>query len=404
MSAFGSEEELLAQLMSQGEVAKSTPGVSAADTGAGGDDEIPLRTRPHQRKRKAAVSSGLGEAVVSAVPVSEAVTLTGLRVGDHVEAAPPKRTKVASASGKGRLGVIAEEARLEDEGFIRHVADRLKHEGLDRVSQVHGSPKENRAKAFDSVLPGLHNLYLVDGLEEDYVLKEQVTALEAGLLVEKTERKNVTRQRDAAREKSEKLSAELKKVKDRAGALERELAECSSLREEVSMLKDKVAAIPEVVEREKEEAVVHFQASEEFLALKKEAYDTGLKEGFKEGYSKSFRTLSEKGWINKEKYFADTAREKEERALRDAGRNIVVDLEDGAEEENRSSEDVPGDTEGQEVVGEAVVTEEGAFQTPVRPQTSAGGEEGSASARAGLKFNGDPLTPGITPGEEGARS
>lgn len=75
------------------------------------------------------------------------------------------------------------------------------------------------------------------------------------------------------------------------------------LNEEVSLLKDKVPSIAKVVEWERREAVTLFQAFEDFLALRKESYDTG----FKESYSKNFLTLSEQGWVNREKYFADMA-------------------------------------------------------------------------------------------------
>lgn len=390
MSSFGSEEDLLAQLMGQGEVTKTAPGavVSSVAVESTEEDDVPLRARAHQRKRKAVASSGHETALVSATPVSGSVTLTGLQVGEHVEVVPSKRVKAAGsrapAPAQRRLKAIAEDARLEDEGFIRHVAGRLKHAGLDRVSQVVGSPKENRAKAFDAVLRGLHNLYLVDELEEDFTLKEQVAALEAGLMVEKTERVNATRQRDAAREKLEKLSAELTKVKDRSVVLERDLAAVPALKEEVSILKDKVASIPEVVERERKEAVNGFQISEEFLRLKEEAHGIG----FKEGYAKNFRTLSERGWINREKYFADIAREKEEKRLREeASGGRAGDLEEGEKE---------GAAGSQEVVEEEVpVEEEEALRTPVRSSGEISG--------VGVKDNGDPFTPGVTPVTGGAQ-
>lgn len=49
MSTFGSEEELLAELMGQGEAAKAISGVRESSVGHEGDatDDIPLRTRAH---------------------------------------------------------------------------------------------------------------------------------------------------------------------------------------------------------------------------------------------------------------------------------------------------------------------------------------------------------------------
>lgn len=53
------------------------------------------------------------------LPWFQAVTLTRLQVGEHVEVAPSKRTKVtvssAPASAQGKLKAIAKDARLEDE-------------------------------------------------------------------------------------------------------------------------------------------------------------------------------------------------------------------------------------------------------------------------------------------------
>lgn len=104
------------------------------------------------------------------------------------------------------------------------MAGRLKSAGLDQMVQAQGSPRENRARAFDSVLRGLHNLYLVDSMEEDLRLKEQVTALEAGLLVEQTERKNACRQRDNFKAKLEKAVGEKTGALTRVTALEEENA------------------------------------------------------------------------------------------------------------------------------------------------------------------------------------
>lgn len=49
MSAFGSEEDLLAELMSQGEVAKVSAGANepSAVTGSDPEEDVPLRTRAH---------------------------------------------------------------------------------------------------------------------------------------------------------------------------------------------------------------------------------------------------------------------------------------------------------------------------------------------------------------------
>lgn len=289
---------------------------------------------------------------------------------------PVHLSSSAPASARGKLKTIAEEARLEDEGFIRHVAGRLKHGGLDRVSLVHGSPKDNKAKAFDALLWGLHNLYLVDELEEDFTLKENLAATEAGLLVEKTELKNTCRQRDVAREKLEKAFVELKKVKDRVAILEHEVGEVPSLKEEVARFKNSVASILEVVDRERKEAVMVFQDFEEFLALKKEAHDAD----FKEGYSNNFRTLSVRGWVTKEKYFANMAWEKEEKRQREessggVGSDDVINLEDAEDKE-----------------GEQAVDEEEILCTPLRLSDQAVNGEG---ALPGLKLNGDPFTPGV---------
>ena len=315
MSKLGTEAQLLARLMEQARQAKMGIGgatevvVSAAPGGGVGpvpadtDEEATLQARLNQRKRKATVGSSAGaEDAPSALPLGDAVTVTGLTVGEHVPG-PQKKTKLVAAAPKdtrpSKLSIVAKEALLEDEGFIRHVAERLKSAGLDRMVQAQGSPRENRARAFDSILRGLHNLYLVDSLEEDVALKEQVATLEAGLLVERTEKKNVVRQRDSLKAKLESATGERDKLKARVADLEkREAAKCQALEEEVAGLKAKVAELPEVVARERkvavEEALDHFRSSHEVAALKAAEYDRG----FEAGYSQHFHTLIEKGWIN----------------------------------------------------------------------------------------------------------
>lgn len=233
MSTFGNEEDLLAELIGHSEAAKGISGANKSSMAQ--EDDVakyfPLWTQAYQRKWKATASSKPETALVAVVPVSQAVTLTGLEVGEHVEVTPAKKTKVVSpnasapASAQGKMKAIVEDTWLEDEGFIRHVARRLRHVGLDRISQLHGSLKKNIAKAFDSVLRGLHSLYLVDELEEDVVLKEQVAVLESGLSMERVERKHACRQQDAVKRKMENTTGELRKVKDRVSVLERELSE-----------------------------------------------------------------------------------------------------------------------------------------------------------------------------------
>jgi hypothetical protein len=268
---------------------------------------------------------------------------------------------------------VATEALLGDEGFIRHVAERLKSAGLDQLVQGQGSPRENRARAFDSVLRGLHNLYLVDSMEEDLRLKEQVAALEAGLLVEKTEKKNACRQRDNFKAKLEKA------VDERAGAM----ARVAALEEEAAQLKAKIAELPQVVSQERksaaEEALAGFMGSAELSDIREHEY----RRGFDAGYEKHFHTLIEKDWINVEKYYADMELESAAAQGQVTGPSDTVELNTG---------------DGQEVgvvleVAPEVVLDDDAGagdRTPERVPV--------ASAPEGVKPNGDPLTPGITPG------
>jgi hypothetical protein len=300
MSKLGTESQLLARLMEQARKSKmvpvgakevavpAAPGENEVVIPVDSDEEGTLHTQSHQRKRKApAGSSTDAEGVLVAQPLRDAVKVTGLTVGDHVPA-PSKKTKLATAASKdtrtGKVSAVAKEAQPEDEGFIRHVAERLRSAGLDRMVQGQGSPRGNRARAFDSILRGLHNLYLVDSMEEDLRLKEQVAALEAGLLVEQTERKNVTRQRDNLKAKLERV------IGEKAGALTRSTA----LEEEKAQLKAKVTELPLVVAQERkaaaEEAVVGFRSSTELSAIREEEYHCG----FDAGYEKHFLTLFEK--------------------------------------------------------------------------------------------------------------
>lgn len=112
---------------------------------------------------------------ITAMPVAQVVTSTGLRVDDHVEMAP-KRTRIASsavnAPAFGKLKAVAKEFRLEDERYVHRVAEMLKSAGFERMVQLQGSSKENKVKAFNSVLRGLHNLFLVDSLKEHVTLME----------------------------------------------------------------------------------------------------------------------------------------------------------------------------------------------------------------------------------------
>lgn len=145
MSKLGTEAQLLSQLMAQSQWAKKTvadssvsvPDQSADRAGSEGTaDEQPLRTRASKRKATEDVAT---LPPVTAVPIAQVVTSTGLRVGEHVEAAS-KRTRVvlsvARASASGKLKAIAGEMRLEDNGFVHLVAERLKSGGLDRMVQL----------------------------------------------------------------------------------------------------------------------------------------------------------------------------------------------------------------------------------------------------------------------------
>lgn len=409
MSRLGTEAQLLARLMAQArkeKLAIADTSVMVQDQSAGSEDntyEQPPRARAASKKRRVTEEVAM-PLTVTTVSIAQVVTSTGLRVGEHVGPAI-KRTKVVSSAAKatasGMLKIIAEEVGLEDDGFVRRVAERLRLGGLDRMVQLQDSPKENRAKAFDSVMRGLHNLYLIDSLEEDVALKKQVATLEAGLLVEKTEKNNVTRQRDTLKAKLESTIGERDKLKARVGDLEREEAsKCKALEDEIAGLKAKVAELPEVVARERkvaaEEALAHFTSSSEVVALKAAEYDRG----FEARYSKHFNTFIEKDWINVDKYYADVEREEQERrekavqeqhsqsevpSTKSPGGEIeLVHLEDEVEGLEGSDQ---GD--GQEV-----------FRTPERPLVQRDTEEGDAN-RDGVKSNGDPLTPGVTPSTGG---
>lgn len=171
---------------------------------------------------------------------------------------------------------------------------------------------------FDSILRGLHNLYLVDSLEEDVALKEPVNVLEAGLLVEKTEKKNLTQLRYTLKAKLESTIGERDKPKTRVDDLEREEAsKCQALEDELAGLKEKVVELQKVVARERkvaaEEALAHFHSSSDFAGLKAAEYNRG----FEAGYTKHFNTMIEKDWININKYYANV--EGEERERREQG-------------------------------------------------------------------------------------
>jgi hypothetical protein len=390
MSQLGTEAQLLARLMEQARKAKMAAGgdqgavASGAAEGDGSDEEVPLQTRLRQKKRKAlAGSSADPEGVPAARPLQDVVTATGLTVGEHVPA-PSKKSKLVTVASKdtrsSKLSVVAKEAQLEDEGFIRHVAERLKSAGLDRLVHGHGSPRENRAKAFDSVLRGLHNLYLVDSMEEDLRLKEQVAALESGLLVEQTEKKNVIRQRDNFKAKLEKAVAE------KAGTL----ARVATLEEENAQLKAKIAELPHVVAQERkaatDEALAGFMVSAEMAGIKAEEYGRG----FNAGYEKHFHTLIEKDWINVEKYYADMERESAAQPEQVPEPSAEVQPEGSVVEP--ASQQVPGDEPGPEGVVVEKFGDE--VKTPERQPADVAPD---GADTAGLKANGDPLTPGITP-------
>ena len=382
MSKLGTEAELLARLMEQARKAKmagggdrevvvsQAPGEGADPIPVDSDEEVTLQTRLRQKKRKAPASSSAGAAgVISALPLRDVVTTTGLTVGEHVPA-PSKKTKVVTAESRdaraSKVAAVAKEAQLEDEGFIRHVAERLRSAGLDRLVQGQGSPRENRARAFDSILRGLHNLYLVDSMEEDVRLKEQVANLEAGLLVEQTERKNITRQRDNFKAKLERV------VEEKAGALTR----VATLEEENARLKAKVAELPQVVAQERkgaaEDAVSAFKSSIELTVIREEEY----RRGYDAGYEKHFNTLIEKDWINVDKYFADME------AAAQLQRDLGTSTKGGGPE-------VGAVPEAETAVTDEVIAGE---RTPEPMKLSSEGLDLSQ-----LKPNGDPLTPGITP-------
>lgn len=381
MSKLGTEAQLLARLMEQARKAKREAAGSREvvipvevegseqPVPIESDEDVPLRVRMNQKKRKAPVSSSTVAATAPiGLPPSDAVTTTRLSVGGHVTA-PAKKTKVVTAGpGEARpskLSLVAREAQLDDEGFLRHVAKRLRSAGLDRMVQAQGSPRENRARAFDSVLRGLHNLYLVDSLEEDLRLKEQVATLEADLLVEQTERENACRQRDNIKAKLEKA------VGEKTGAL----ARVTALEEENAQLKAKIAELPHVVAQERkaaaEEALAAFMSSMELADIRKEEY----RRGYDAGYEKHFNTLIEKDWINVEKYYADMERESAAIQGQDPGPSTEV-----------TEHVVGGEPETKGIVSEGTGDEE---RTPVR------GPEGVTPVL--LKPNGDPLNPGLTP-------
>lgn len=105
-----------------------------------------------------------------------------------------------------------------------------------------------------------------------------MATLEASLLVERTEKGNLTRQRDTLKAKLESTVGERDKLMARASDLERdEEFKCRSLEDEIAGLKAKIAELPDVVSREKkvaaEEALAHFHSSLDFAALKKAEYD-----------------------------------------------------------------------------------------------------------------------------------
>lgn len=147
------------------------------------------------------------------------------------------------------------------------------------------------------MLWGLHNLYLIDYLEENISLKEQVSTLEADLQVERTEKKNLTQQRDSFKAKFEKVENEKDKLKARVADFEREAAKYRALEEEAAELKAKIAELPEVVARERnvaaEEALTQFRSSPNFATLQAAEYDRG----FEARYTKHFHTLIEKDCI-----------------------------------------------------------------------------------------------------------
>jgi hypothetical protein len=104
MSKLGTEAQLLARLMEQARKSKrEAAGVKQAmveePVPVESDDDVNLRTRLTQRKRKVpGVSSKDLAPIPTGLSVSEAVTATGLSVGEHVDV-PSKRTKVVASGG-----------------------------------------------------------------------------------------------------------------------------------------------------------------------------------------------------------------------------------------------------------------------------------------------------------------
>lgn len=150
MSKLGTEAQLLARLIAQRaknadssdrqptalESRSSIPDSSDLDGSEDAADEQPLRVRAAAKKRKVYEETETPPPLVTAIPISQVVTPTGLQVGEHIELAP-KRVKlvppVRKASAFGKLKDVVSELRLEDEGFVRRVTERLKSEGLDKM-------------------------------------------------------------------------------------------------------------------------------------------------------------------------------------------------------------------------------------------------------------------------------
>ncbi|KAK9911094.1 hypothetical protein M0R45_035017 [Rubus argutus] len=215
---------------------------------------------------------------------------------------------------------------------------------------------------------------------------------------------NPVRQRDSLKSKLESTTGERDKLKARVSELERkEASRCPALEDEVAGLKAKVAELPEVVAREKriaaEEALEHFRSSSEVAVLKEAEYDRG----FEAGYNQHFHTLIEKGWINVDQYYADMEREARERQEKSAGPKVPPSGEPcskppGGEVELIHVEDETEDPEGCDP-GEG----QEVFGTPEKPAAQ-GDAEGGDAGREGLKPNGDPITPGVTPSTGGVQS
>ena len=154
----------------------------------------------------------------------------------------------------------------------------------------------------------------------------------------------------------------------------------ATLEEETAQLKAKIAELPQVVAQEKraatEEALAGFMVSAELAGIKAEEYGRG----FDAGYEKHFHTLIEKDWINVEKYYADMEREGAAQQELAPGPSAEVAVQ------------APGD----ELEPEGAVMEElgEEMKTPKRQPVDVAPD---GAEPAGLKANGDPLTPGITP-------